>query len=99
MKWLTLEKIKQEIHMEQDYHDEDEILEEYGRGAEDAILRLCNRTFEDLIEQYGDVPSQIRLASLMITANSYQVREPVAAQKLSPVPYGFDLMVKPFMKL
>lgn len=99
MKWLTLEKIKQQIHMEQDYHEEDEILEEYGESAEDTILAICNRTFEDLIEQYGTVPSPIRNASLLLVAGSYEVREPFSSQKISPVPYGFDIMVKPFMKL
>ena len=43
MKWLTLERIKQQLRIEPDFHDEDDLLEEYGETAEDAILEVLNR--------------------------------------------------------
>lgn len=99
MKWLTLEDIKAQCRIEQDFHEEDALLESYGESAEDAILALCNRTFEDIIEQYGKVPANIKNASLLLVAGSYQTREPYSQQNLSAVPYAFDLLVKPYMKL
>ena len=40
MKWLTLERIKQQLRIEPDFHDEDDILELYGDSAEDAIREI-----------------------------------------------------------
>ena len=99
MKWLTLEMIKAQCRIEKDFTLEDGLLCGYGEGAEGAILELCGRTYEDLIETYGKVPPQLVNASLLLVAQSYKEREPSSAQNLSVVPYGFDIMVKPFVKL
>ena len=99
MKWLTLEMIKKQCRIEKDFHEEDGLLEFYGDCAEETILSLCERTYEDLIETYGQVPARIVKASLLLSAQSYEEREPSSSQKLSVVPYSFDIMVKPFVKL
>ena len=44
MKWLTLKRIKQQLRIELDFTEEDEILEMYGDSAEDAILKVLNRS-------------------------------------------------------
>ena len=99
MKWLTLERIKQQLRIEPDFHDEDELLEEYGESAEEVLLNYLNRTYEDVIEVYGHVPAPLRHASLMLVDTSYQYRSPVSAQNMSLVPYTFDLLIKPYMRL
>ena len=99
MKWLTLEKIKAQLRIEPDFHDEDDLLEEYGESAEDVLLNYLNRTYEDVIGVYGRVPAPLRHASLMLVDTSYQYRSPVSTQSMSLVPYTFDLLIKPYMRL
>lgn len=99
MKWLNLDLIKQQLRMEHDFILEDDLLTLYGDSAEDAVLTICNRTMEDVVEQYGRVPSQLVHASLLLVSESYQHREPISAQNLYMVPYAFDRMVKPYMRL
>ena len=99
MKWLTLERIKQQLRIEPDFHDEDELLEEYGESAEEVLLNYLNRSYEDVIEVYGHVPTPLRHASLMLVDTSYQYRSPVSVQNMSLVPYTFDLLIKPYMRL
>ena len=99
MKWLTLERIKQQLRIEPDFTDEDELLEEYGESAEEVLLNYLNRSYEDVIEVYGRVPAPLRHASLMLVDTSYQYRCPVSAQNMSLVPYTFDLLIKPYMRL
>ena len=99
MKWLTLEKIKAQLRIEPDFHDEDDLLEEYGESAEEVLLNYLSRTYEDVIEVYGRVPAPLRHASLMLVDTSYQHRSPVNAQNMSLVPYTFDLLIKPYMRL
>ena len=99
MKWLTLERIKHQCRIEQEFHEEDDLLEEYGESAEEVLLNYLNRTYEDVIEVYGRVPAPLRHASLMLVDTSYQYRSPVSAQNMSLVPYTFDILVKPYMRL
>lgn len=99
MKWLTLEKIKQQLRIEQDFTMEDELLTGYGESAESTILNHLNRTYYDIKEQYGEVPHDIINASLILVDVWYQHRSPVESVNLSVVPYAFDLIIKPYMKL
>lgn len=99
MKWLTLERIKQQCRIEPDFTDEDEILEEYGESAEETLLNYLNRSYENVISVYGRIPAPLRHASLLLVDTSYQYRSPVSTQNMSLVPYTFDIMVKPYMRL
>ena len=99
MKWLTLERIKDQCRIERDFHDEDELLEMYGETAEDTVLNAVNRSYTDVMESYGQVPGPLVLASLMLADLSYQHRSPVSPQNMYMVPYAFDLMIKPYVRL
>ena len=99
MKWLTLERIKQQCRIEPDFTEEDSLLEMYGESAEETVLNTCHRTITDIFEQYGMVPKALVQAGLMLVAQSYQHREPASPQNLYAVPYAFDLLLKPYIKL
>ena len=99
MKWLTLEKIKAQLRIEADFHDEDDLLEEYGESAEEVLLNYLNRSYDDVVEVYGRMPAPLVHASLMLVDTSYQYRSPVSTQSMSLVPYTFDILVKPYMRL
>ena len=99
MKWLTLAKIKQQCRIEQAFTEEDSLLEMYGESAEDVLLNHLNRSYENLMEVYGHIPAPLIHASLMLVDVSYQHRSPVSPQNMSIVPYTFDILVKPYMRL
>ena len=97
MKWLTKEWIKK--HSRIDFDCEDELLELYGESAEDTVLNVIGRTYEDVMENWGEVPKPLFVASLMLVEVSYTQRAPISQTNLYTVPYAFDMMVKPYMKL
>ena len=98
MKYLTIDDIKQQLRL--DFDCEDAKLELYGTGAEDTILYLCNRTYENLVGTYGEVPAAIRQVTLELVTNSYdQGSGPASPTNLSAVPYNFDLLVKEYIVL
>lgn len=99
MKWLTLQKIKQQCRIESDFTEEDTLLEMYGESAEEVLLNHLNRSYENLMEVYGHIPAPLIHASLMLVDVSYQHRSPVSQQNMSIVPYTFDIMMKPYMRL
>lgn len=97
MKYLTIDDIQAQLRL--DFDCEDSLLELYGVGAEETILYLCNRTYENLIGEYGEVPAAIRQVTLELVAQSYEQRSPASPTNLSAVPYNFDLLVKPYIVL
>lgn len=97
MKFLTLDYIKQQLRI--DWSEEDTLLDEYGKAAEDTILNLLNRDYQDLLYQYGEVPAPLVQAAMLLVGQSYQHREAASAQNMSAVPYAFDLLLKPYMRL
>ena len=99
MKWLTIEQIKAQCRIEQDFTAEDELLEMYGESAENTVLNLLNRDITDIYEQYGCIPRPLVHATLMLVDNAYKERSPISPQNMCVVPYTFDLMLKPYMRL
>lgn len=99
MKYLTLEKIKAQCRIEQDFTDEDTLLESYGESAEETVLNILSRTYEDVMEVYGRIPAPLLQATLMLVDVNYQHRSPVSSLNMSFVPYTFDILVKPYMRL
>ena len=97
MDWLTIELIKKQLRI--DGNEEDDLLVMYGQSAEATVLELCGLTYAELVEKYGAVPTNLTHASLLLVEVSYKERGAVSLQNLSVVPYSFDLLVKPYVKL
>ena len=98
MKWLTIPFIKK--HSRIDFSDEDEVLELYADSAEETILGWCQRTYEEFIDEYGEMPQPIVHASLLLVNSSYEHRSPATVQNLSVIPYGnIDVLIRPYMRL
>ena len=97
MKWLTINWIKQ--HSRIDFNCEDDLLELYGNAAEQTVLNICNRSYENIMETYGEVPAPLFVAALQLVEVAYTHRSPDAIQQPYLVPYTFDAMVKPYMRL
>lgn len=97
MKWLDLTTIK--AHSRIDSDTEDAMLTIYAEAAETIVLQVLNRTYNDLLIVYGEVPAPVIQASLMLVDISYQQRSAISASQLYVVPYTFDLLLKPYMRL
>ena len=99
MKWLTLDEIKDQLRIERDFDLENDKLTLYGDSAEQAILDICRRTYDDFIDDYGAIPAPIRECSLLLVVMSYEHGTPASAQQMYNVGYAFDLKLKPYMRL
>jgi Phage QLRG family, putative DNA packaging. len=91
-------KIKAQCRIEPDFDDENEILELYGESAEDAILEMLERSYEDLYEVYGRIPAPIVHASLLLVAKGYKDRESDLVQETHDNK-TFSFLLKPYMRL
>lgn len=105
MKFLTIDKIKQQLRL--DCTCEAELLQAYGNSAEATLAAYIGfvddnnlPSVDKMLEAYGGtMPAPLVQAALMLVDTSYQFRSPVSAQNMSVVPYTFDLLVKPYVKL
>lgn len=97
MKWLTLPLIKQNSRIVGD--SENTILELYGDSAEEQVLADIGRTYEELIEWQGAVPSKIIHASLMLVDFAYRQKSPVDTLNWSVVPLTYEHAIKSFIRL
>lgn len=101
MVFLTLSYIKQ--HSNYNYNIEDERLELYGNAAEGMLTQYLNRgktageMAESLINEYGEIPSEIMQAGLILIDVSFQTREPIDIDSLYMIPYSFDKLLKPYI--
>ena len=100
MQFLTFDQVKAQLRLDDEQAElERSIITTHAKAAEDAVLNLCNRTMEDIIEQYGQVPKPLYVAALMLVEVDYTNRSPNSMQNMYQVGYSFDMKVKPYMKL
>ena len=97
LKWLNIDAIHQ--HCRTDFNCEDAELEQMGITAEQAILDLTRRTYENFIDTYGRIPDPIFNASLLLVQNLYNNRDAADSQKKEAALYGLDLLLKNYMVL
>ena len=101
MKWLTIEYIKQ--HSRIDYDCEDALLQLYGVAAEETVMNIIGRDYNDIVENFGTeempIPAAIIQATLILVDTSYMQRTAVSPQQMFAVPYAFDMLIKPYMRL
>lgn len=98
MKWLTLTLVKQQLRIDTDL--EDELLCLYADSAEDTVLHICDRSYDEVMTLFGEIPPKLIQASLLLVAISYKERSPISPQNYSAVPYGnIDFLLRPYMKL
>jgi len=62
-----------------------------GKTVDDMVASL--------VEEYGNIPARCYHAALILTEQAYNHRGPVSPTNMSIIPYGFDYIVKPLMKL
>ena len=98
MKWLTLNEIKDQLRIERNFTLEDQKLTMYGDSAEEVLMEVTRRTYDDFVEKYGKIPTPIREASLMLVTVSYETGSAVSLQQLYSNP-TFEMKVKPYMRL
>jgi hypothetical protein len=97
LKWLNLDAIHE--HCRLDFNGEDAELLQFGKAAEQAILDLTRRTYENFIDTYGRIPDPIFNASLLLVQSLYKNRDAEDQRDSKEIAFGFSFMVKNYMVL
>ena len=97
LKWLSIDAIH--AHCRIDFACEDAELEQMGIAAEQAILDLTRRTFDNFIDTYGRIPDPIFNATLLLVQSLYKNRDAEEQRDSKEIAFGFSFMVKNYMVL
>jgi len=97
LKWLSIDAIH--AHCRIDFNCEDAELEQMAMTAEQAILDLTRRTYENFIDTYGRIPDPIFNASLLLVQSLYKNRDAEEQRDSKEIAFGFSFMVKNYMVL
>ena len=99
MKFLKFDDVKAQLRLDdQQAEDERAIIERHACAAEDAVLNVCNRTATEFFETYGEIPSGIIVAALLLTDDLYNHRGTITPTSVYHLP-AFDINVRPYVKL
>ena len=100
MKFLTFDQIKDQLRLDDQQAELERIrLVGMAEAAEDAVLTIIRRPLRNVKQVYGHVPKKLIQVTLLLVDEWYQHRASAEPGSLSPVPYAFDLMLKPMMRL
>lgn len=75
MNYLTIEKIKKQVIIDEDFHDDDEYLEALGDTAEELVeQQIDDDLFNVVAKNNGKLPSPLEHAMKMIVEYLYNNR-------------------------
>lgn len=99
MKFLNFDDVKAQLRLDdQQAEEEHAIIERHACAAEDAVLNVCNRTATEFFETYGEIPSGIVVAALLLTDDLYNHRGTATPTSVYHLP-AFDINVRPYVRL
>jgi len=100
---LTLDEIKMQCRLENDFTDEDRLLELLALAAEAKATTYLNRnlykTNDEIPELDEDgmvITEDIRLGLLMLIAHWYENRETASSGGLTETPFAFEALLQPY---
>jgi len=94
MNFLSLELIH--AHSRIPHDCEDELLLQYADAAEEAVLGMVSRTYDDVVEEYGKVPAALVQAGLLYVEHLYQNRGMTTPSGFPEASVG--PLIKPYIK-
>lgn len=100
MKFLNIDMCRDHLRIEpEEFEEQKSIICHYAESAEDLVLCWIEKTYEEVVEEYGGVPSNLVQAALLVLAQNYEHRTSITPQQVYLLPIGnFDALCIPYMK-
>ena len=97
---VSLDLVKAKLHI--DYDDDDASLINDIETAEEMVIGDTNRTLDELKAMSSDgvsFPKRLAQAVMLMVGHWYSNPEATTDNDKKPIPYGYEALVKPFVKL
>lgn len=93
MQYLTLDEIKKQVVLDEDFHDDDEFLTMIGDSAEELTSQLLDCSLDQLAAENGDLPAGLRHALRMLVDWEYSVQRG-SSDNAPDIPSAIMMMIK-----
>lgn len=100
---LTLEEIKRQLRLEEDYSDEDSLLEAFSKAVQARTETYLNRKLYDAASGIPAddpdglvLPDDIRLGMLLLVTHFYENRSSVTEVENTEMPQSYTWLVGPY---
>ena len=92
--FLTLERIKKHLNIDEYFKDDDDYLMFLGDVAEQTVQRHIDSNLNVLADENGgELPSPLIQAMLLYIGNMYLQRESVKFSNVQDVPFSYDYLL------
>lgn len=90
MRYLDLETIKRHLNVEQEFTDDDALIEAYADAAEERVAKELCTTTDGLagLGEGGTLPAPLKQAILLLVGAYYAYREEVTDAQTRPLEQG-----------
>lgn len=90
--YVTLNKIKKHLNIDEDFTDDDSYLTDLEQVAETVVERHIDSSFDNIIEG-ENLPSPLEQAILLFIGNMYLNRESVAFATTQQIPFSYQYLI------
>ena len=96
--YITVEQLKKQVNV--DFSDDDSYMSDLIEVAQTAVENDIQRPLSELETTRANgttIPAPLKHAILLLAANLYSNREPVAFSAPQPVPYTLRYLIQPYI--
>lgn len=96
MKYLDLATVKQHLNVEQEFTDDDSLIEAYANAAEEKVAKELCVTVDELATIGGgeNIPTPLTQAMLLCVGMYYKCREEATDVQTRPLEQGAKYLVQ-----
>lgn len=93
--FITLDRIKKHLNIDEFYKDDDEYLKSLYEVAEKVVEKHTDTSLSLLAERNGDssIPSPLLQAMLLLIGDMYKNRESVTFSSVNTIPNSYDYIL------
>lgn len=98
---LSLEDVKHNLRIDADDEDaaRDRNILQCAAAAEEIVLKYCNTSWNEVIDDYFEVPAAIYRAAMSIACTLYQEPTGMSTRQVFLIPFHLQSSLNPFVKL
>ncbi len=91
----SVQQLKYNLNIEQDYNDEDIYLANLLIVSEEAVFNYLDKTVKD----FNVIPESVKYAIIMLASQYYENRTPIAFASVTKIPYSFEMLLAPYRNI
>lgn len=91
--YIPLSDVREHLLIDNDFHDDDNLLYIYIQAAEDAVEKYYGKKLSEVLED-GELPYSLKAALLLFIGHLYNNREATSTLNTYEIPLGYKHLLQ-----